>query len=104
MLTVLTISTKGRPLRGHVMVGPYNGSGPSAQCYKALFVLYHSIFLSATNASETDEKRDSKRSSISSKSSKSSKESVFERTWFGEIKRAFTPWDPEEFEGESKIT
>ena len=86
------------------MVGPFNGSGPSAQCYKALFVLYHSIFLSATNASETDEKRDSKRSSISSQSSKSSKESVFERTWFGEIKRAFTPWDPEEFEGESKIT
>jgi len=54
---------------------------------------------SATNASEKEEKRDSKRSSISSKSSKSSTESVFERTWFGEIKRAFTPWDPEEFEG-----
>ena len=54
---------------------------------------------SATNASEREEKRDSKRSSISSKSSKSSTESVFERTWCGEIKRAFLPWDPEEFEG-----
>jgi len=69
-----------------------------------LFVVLHfSNFYSATNASERDEKRDSRRSSISSKSSKSSKESVFERTWLGEIKRALTPWDPEEFEGESKF-
>ena len=58
-------------------------------------------FIIATNASEREEKRNSRRSSISSKSSKSSKESVFERTWFGEIKRAFLPWDPEEFEGRS---